>query len=95
MKHLSFNKFKCYLEQQGYYIEYKDDHSDALQFVMYFFSKDGQKNKYFVNVLTDRNGVGDEIICISYGYGSFYVGGINKVKVDYRKNFWKQFIVCG
>ena len=65
MKHLSFNKFKYYLEQQGYHIEYKYDHSDVLQFVMYVFSKYGQKNKYFAYVLTDINGVGDEIIYIS------------------------------
>ena len=36
-----------------------------------------------------------KLLTLVYRYGSFYVGGIKKVKVDYRKNFWKQFIVCG
>ena len=34
----------------------------------------------------------DNIMTILYGCGSIYVGGIEKIKIDLRTKFWKQFI---
>lgn len=93
MKFVSFTKYKSYLESLGYHLENgKDDYSNSLRFITYFFSKEGEKDKYFVNVFTDRNGVGDKIMCINYGHGSIYVGGIKSIKIDMRRKFWKNLV---
>ena len=94
MKFVSFIKYKNYLENiKGYSLEkHKEDYSDALGFILYIFSKPNEEDKYFVNVFTNRNGIGDKVMSINYGHGSFYAGKINKVKIDMRTNYWKQYI---
>lgn len=94
MKFVSFTKLKAYLEESlGYRLERgKDDYSSSLRFITYFFSKEGVKNKIFVNVFTDYEGNGDSVMCINYGHGSIYYGGIKKVKIDMRKKFWRNLV---
>jgi len=93
MNFVSFTKYKSYLESLGYSLERgKDDYSDSLHFITYFFSKEGEKDKYFVNVFTDCNGIGDHIMSINYGHGSIFVGGIKTIKIDMRKKFWKNLV---
>lgn len=93
MNFISFTKYKSYLESIGYSLERgKNDYSDSLHFITYLFFKEGDKDKYFVNVFTDKNGVGDKIMCINFGHGSIYVGGIKKVKIDMRHKFWKSLV---
>lgn len=93
MKFVSFEKYKAYLESHGYTLEKgKNDYSQTLGFITYIFSKHTDEDKYFVNVFTDRNGNGDSVMSINYGHGSIYTGHIKKVKIDFRTNYWNQFV---
>lgn len=99
MKFIKFSKYKAYLESLGYIQEkHVDDYASPLAFRTYYFSKPEDNKKYGINVYT-RPMLGscgfeltDNIMTILYGCGSIYAGGIEKIKIDLRTKFWKQFI---
>lgn len=84
MKFISFEKYKAYLESQGYVQEKGENVYYNLSFRTVFFSKPGEKNKYTVNVFLNS----DHVMAINYGYGSPYIGW-KSVKIDVRKKFWR------
>ena len=94
MKFVNFEKFKNYLGSIGYTLDKgKDDYSQTLGFITYFFSHPTNPNKYFVNVFTDCEGNGANVMGINYGYGSIFSGNIKKVNIDMRTNFWKNMTI--
>ena len=84
MKFISFEKFTEYLESLGYTKEPGVNEYPNLSFKSIFFSKQSDKNKYWVNVFINT----DKVISIAYGYGSPYLG-YKTVKIDMRTKFWK------
>ena len=90
MNTISFEKFKAYLESQGYVEETKcNEFGHPLYMKEIFFSKEGEKDKYSVKVFM----FSDKVASISYGHGSVYNGNIKNVKIDFRKKFWKKLSI--
>ena len=89
---VKFNKYKDWLQIQGYNVERIDKYAPPLQCYCYTFSN-GTKYKYWVNVHCDRNlNVSNNIMSINYGWGTPYMGTIKSVKIDFRKKFWKEML---
>lgn len=87
---VKFNKYKDWLQSQGYNVERIDKYGLPLQCWCYRFSN-STEYKYWVNVFCDKDlNVSNNIMSINYGYGSPYLGTIKPVKVDFRKKFWKE-----
>ena len=86
--HISFKKYKQYLEFFGYVQEKGTNEYYDLGFITYFFSKPNEKLKYAVNVFINS----DIIMAINHGYGSLYLGW-QTVKIDKRKKFWKNLMI--
>lgn len=84
MKFISFNKYKTYLETNGYRLNEKVEFSD---FISYYFIKPNDFNIYIINVFINS----DYIMSINYGHGSIY-NGWYKLNIDKRTKFWKNMI---
>lgn len=90
MKFISFKKFKAYLESQGYVQEQgKNIYGAPIFLEETFYSKEGEVDKYSVKTYM----FSDKVASIWFGHGSFYSGNITRVKVDYRKKFWKELLI--
>ena len=88
MKHISFSKFKNYIEDQGFLLEKKSNVYYDLKFISYFFSNKNMNYKYMVNVFLDKNNnPTDHIISINKGCGSIFIGW-ERCNIDFRKKTW-------
>lgn len=91
-KHISFTKYKEYLQSQGYSLEDKTtEYGAPVNLRDYVFSKEDNKNIYKVTVHTEP--YDDHITSINYGHGSPYSGCWKRINIDYRKNFWKELTI--
>lgn len=96
MKHISFYKYKEHLESLGYVLDKGTNIYYDLKFITYFFTPVNKPKtkciRQMVNVFLDKNNnPTDHVISISLGNGSPYIGW-NKVEIDMRRKYWKQFM---
>ena len=92
MKFVKYNKFKNYLESNGYVLDNGMNIYPNCGYCTILFSNINKKEKYAINVFLTNNGeIGDNVMSIAKGYGSPYFGW-NFIKIDMRRMFWKNFI---
>jgi hypothetical protein len=84
MKFISFKKYTKYLESLGYSKENGENLYENLSIRSVFYSKPGEKNKYWINIFLNT----DKLISINYGYGCSWFG-YKSINIDMRQNFWK------
>lgn len=90
-KFVSLPKYKAYLESKGYTQKGVVDYGEPIRLKDYIFSKEGDKNVYKMTIYADP--FDDCISSINYGHGTPYSGCWKRIKVDFRKKFWKELAI--
>ena len=98
MKFVNFYKFKKYLESRGYVQDSNAiDYDSPIWLRNIFFSKEGETDKYriccFCKINKKPLEISGNVSSIHFGHGTWYSGNWETLKIDMRKNFWKQFII--